>query len=188
MPLGNFMPDCSGDELNIAGIEVDIYFTCADELAADPKSKNKLSTPITTVGASNEVGEAYSFVGAPVGEGFFRKMRVIADTGMIDTKGTTKDGTTKIENKLKFKLKGFGKVEKEFAEKVSACCGLVLLVSDKSGVTHEMGRKSSPATVMSFTGGTGGDFRGFDYEIDANGRTPRTIDLVAFPPDITPNS
>lgn len=187
MALTNFMPDCSGDTLNIGGIEVDIYFTCADELANDPKSKDKLSVPVTTLGASNEVGEAYSFAGAPAGEGYFRKMRVIADTGMVDTKGTVKDGTTKIESKLKFKLKGFGKVEKEFSERVSACCGLVFLVTDKSGITHEVGRKASPATVASFTGGTGGDFRGFDYEIDANGRTPRTIDLVVFAPDTTPN-
>lgn len=187
MALGNFMPDCSGDTLNIGGIEVDIYFTCASELANDPKSKNQLTVPVTTAGASNEVGEAYSFAGAPTGEGFWRKMRIISDTGMLDTKGTVKEGTAKVETKLKFKLKGFGKVEKEFAEKVSACCGLVLLVTDKSSVTHEVGRKSSPATVVSFTGGTGGDFRGFDYEIEANGRTPRTVDLVAFPPDLTPN-
>jgi hypothetical protein len=183
--LNNYMPEC--DDLNIAGVEVDVYFTCADELANDPKSKNKLATPITTAGASNQIGEVHTFLTTPVGAGYFRKMRVITNTGEIDTKGSIKDGTTKIDNKFKFKLKGFGAVEKEFAEKVSACCGMVLLITDLSGVTHEFGRRSTPAVVASFTGGTGGDFRGFSYELDYMGRTPRTIDLVAFPPDLTPN-
>ena len=183
--LNNYMPEC--DDLNIAGVEVDMWFTCADELASDPRSKNKLPVPITTAGASNQIGEAYSFTGAPTGGGYWRKMRVITNTGEIETKGTVKDGTTKIDNKLKFKLKGFGPVEKEFAEKVSACCGMVLNITDLSGVTHEFGRRSTPAIVGSFTGGTGGDFRGFMYELDYMGRTPHTIDLVAFPPDVTPN-
>lgn len=185
--LHDFMPDCSGDTLNVGGIEVDILFTCADELANDPKSKAEILGTNAAIGDTNRIGENYSFAGAPAGSGFFRKMRVISDTGMVDTKGTVKDGTTKIENSLKFKLKGFGPVEKEFAEKLSACCGLVLLVTDKSGITHEFGRRRSPAVINTFTGGTGGDFRGFDYELVANGRTPRTIDLTTFSPDITPN-
>lgn len=183
--LSNYMPVC--DDVNIAGVEVDVYFTCADELANDPKSKNKLAVPITTAGATNEIGEAYSFTGAPTGGGYWRKMRVITNSGEIETKGSVKDQTTKVESKFKFKLKGFGSIEKEFAEKVSACCGLVVLVTDLSGVTHEFGRRSSPAVVSSFSGGTGGDFRGINYEMDAMGRVPRTIDLVAFPLDLTPN-
>jgi hypothetical protein len=185
--LTDFMPDCSGDTLNIAGVEVDVYFTCADEIATDPKSKSEMPGALKVNGDTNRIGENYSFAGAKVGEGFFRKMRVISDTGEIATNGTVKDGTTKIDNDFKFKLKGFGPVEKEFAERVSACCGLVLLVTDKSGVTHEFGRRRNPAMIKSFKGGTGGDFRGFEYELMANGRTPRTFDLASFTPDTTPN-
>jgi hypothetical protein len=183
--LTDFISDC--DSLNISGIEVDIWFSCAKEHAKTPRSKAQMPTPTNAPGDKNRIGENYDFTGAPAGEGYWRKMTVIADTGMVDTKGAVKDGTTSISNDVKFKLKSFGPVEKEFAENVAACCGMVLLVTDKNTVTHEIGTPRNPATVSKFEGGTGGDFRGFDYEIMSKGRTPRTFDLMLFPLDITPN-
>lgn len=185
MALSNFVSDCN--VVNVGGTEMEIYFTCSSELKNDPRSRSEMPSPTGVAGETNEIGENYDFTGAPTGEGFWRKMTIIADTGMIETKGGTKDGTTKIDNTFKFKLKGFGKVEKEFAEKLTGCCGLVMIIPDKTGVVHELGRKKSPATVPSFNGGTGGDFRGFDYEVMASGRTPRTINLTTFSLDLTPN-
>lgn len=190
MALVNFTPDC--DSLNVGGVEVDVYYTCVDELAADPKSTaevKKMMTPaqVPAVGDENRIGENYSFAGAGAGKGYWRKMTVISDTGMIETNGTRKEDTVKIENNFKFKLKGFGAVEKEFAERVAACCGMSYIIVDKNGVAHELGRKSAPATLNTFKGGTGGDFRGFEYDIMQNGKTPRTLDLLAYPLDTIPN-
>lgn len=170
--LKSFVP--TFDTINYGGTETDIYFAPVDEIANNPKSAFEMTPSVTSAGARNTVGEAYTFVTTPTGTGYFRKMSIIPDTGDIAMNGSMKDQTVKAENTFKFKIKGFGAVEKEFAELLIAAAGFVFLIPDKTGVLHEIGRKTRPATFSKFAGGTGGDFRGIDFELMYNGGMVRT--------------
>jgi hypothetical protein len=183
--LTNYAPDCSS--LNIGGLEVGIYFTCASELANVPKTKKKLGITPSLLGHENLIGEDYSFTGAPVGEGYWRKLSAIDETPMLDFSLTKKDGTSKAENKIQFSTKGISAIDKEFSARFAACCDMVFIVIDREGVAHEIGTKNNPASVVKLDGSSGGDFRGIKYEIMSHGMVPRTIDLVEFPLDTTPN-
>jgi hypothetical protein len=183
--LTNYMPDCG--LLNVGGLEVGIYFTCTSELANVPRTKKKLGVTPSLLGHKNLIGEAYSFAGAQVGEGYWRKLESIDETGMMDFSISEKDGTVKIENKIQFSTKGLNEIDKEFAENVASCCAMSFIVIDRAGVAHEIGTKRNPAKVVKIDGSTGGDFRGLKYELSAYGMVPRTIDLDEFPLDTTPN-
>jgi hypothetical protein len=165
------------DDLNFSGTESVFYYTTADRLKVDAKTKAELSQPASP-GYTNIVGEQYAFKDATE---YWRKIKVITMTGDLETKLTFKDGTTKGEHPLKFKLRGFGPMEKEFAELVAANANnLILLIPDVNGVVHQYGLKRLPLLAKSASGGTGGDFRGMSYELEAFGRMPRTVDPTIF--------
>lgn len=176
---------CS-DDLNVGGAEDLLYFMPACELTANPKTEDKLTTPITSAGASNRVGEAYATV-TTSGKGYWRKLLCIPGTVEIDANDTGDAGTLAMENTLKGKVRGYSSVAKEFQELLAANAGIVFLVGDKSEtILHEIGTPNSPAIKKAVKGGLMSKSRGFEFEMVAYGRTPRTVDAVAFPLDFTP--
>ena len=92
--LNDFVPNC--DTPNIGGVEMEIMYSCAKEHKIEPRSKNKMPSPTNAAGHSNEIGENYDFSDAPTGEGYWKKMTIISETGEIMTDGTVTDGTTNL--------------------------------------------------------------------------------------------
>ena len=184
--LKDFIP-CS-DDLNIGGADDLVYFMPACEFTGSPKSKDKLSTPVTTAGASVEVGEAYATV-TTVGKGYWRKLLCVPGTVEIDTNDEGEEGTFAGVNTLKAKVRGFNSAAKELFELLGGTSGIVFLVGDKSdSLLHEIGTPVAPAVKKSLKGGLMSKSRGFEFEMKATGRAPRTVDPVAFPLDIVPNT
>lgn len=167
----------NSDDLNFGGTEAVFYYTTAERLKADAKTKAEMSLPATP-GHTNIVGEQYVFKDAA---DFWKKIKVIVGTGDLESKLTFKDATTKGEHPLKFKLKGYSANEKEFAELIAANASqMIILVPDINGVVHQHGLKRLPLLAKSASGGTGGDFRGMAYEFEGLGRMPRTVDPTIF--------
>lgn len=184
--LKDFIP-CS-DDLNIGGADDVVYFMPACEFTGSPKSKDKLSTPVTTAGASVEVGEAYPTV-TTAGKGYWRKLLCVPGTVEIETNDEGEAGTLAAVNTLKGKVRGFSSAAKEFMELLGSNSGIVFLVSDKSdSLLHEVGTPTAPAVKKTVKGGLMSKSRGFDFEMEAKGRAPRTVDPVAFPLDFVPNT
>lgn len=175
------------DMLNVGGYEDLVYFAPASEFVGNPKSKDKLSTPITTAGSSKDVGEAYAFV-ATSGKGYWRKLLCISGSVEAEFSDAGESGTLSSENVLKGKVRGNNNAAMEFYDLLGSSAGIVFLARDKSdGLLREFGTPTSPSVKSSIKGGNAPKMRGFEFETKAIGTSPRIVDDVAFPLDIVPN-
>ena len=183
--LKDFLP-CA-DDLNIGGYYDLIYVIPACEITGGGKSKDKLATPVTTTGASVEVGEAYTMT-ATAGKGFWRKMLCVAGSVELDGSDEGEAGTLSFKNTIKGSFRGNGSDVTEFAEILGSANGVVLLARDKSDdLLREIGRFDSPAVKSKLSITNSPKKRQIDFEFIAMGRAPRLLNDVTFPLDFTPS-
>lgn len=174
---------------NIGGHEVDVFYTCADELNGFPKTRDKLPSPPSGVAGLNTIlGEAFSFTGAPVGSGYWRHLRCIIDTDKLTSKGSQKDGTTNFNTDFEYKVKGVGPGVVSHQRALLACCGTVYVVIPKSGdYAIVVGTRALPCQLPDSEITNVRDNRSAMFKVETSAPI-YFMNLTTFPLDIVPNS
>lgn len=173
------------------GIQLTAWFTLAGELAAWPETREEGGG--TAQGDSKILDEPFSFTGAPVGKGFWRKLNILTDTGNVRDTLEGEIGGQGFVNRLEFFVLGASAAQREFADLVAANAGcLVFMVKTKSGEHVVIGNKDNPCFVEASEmalGAANGDRVGTSYTLYANtGYTCPIYDAAEHGIDETPNT
>jgi hypothetical protein len=187
--LTNLVVDCA--KPNPPGTETDLYYTCSCELNGFPKTKKELGG--TDVGDSKILGEAFDFSTAPSGSGYWRKAKILVDSGEVKDILEGEVGGQGFKSSTNFYIKGTDKEQLEFADNMAAASGcIVAMLRDRNGNLRVIGKTAIPATVEAAEGTTAtknGEKRGFAWTISAaTGLTAPIYDDATHGIDVQPNA
>lgn len=175
-----------------AGTEIEVYITCSCELAGFPRTKYVMD-PILNInpGDTVELGENFSFAGAPSGTGYWRKYIAVVNKNKVDVTKIGEEGSEALSAGITFTIAGTSKEQVEFSDtlvKLSGC--LVAMIRPRGSVLMEgIGTKGLPATVDTVTmdgGEKAGDPNNAVYRMKTDA-TPWFINDTTYPIDVTPN-
>jgi hypothetical protein len=166
---------------NAAGLTAKGYVAPTEEITADPDY-------LATTGEGDTVTSdgAFTMV-ATTGKGFFRTFPTIIEKGVYSIEPVGAKGSKQWKETYTFALQGCDAPQLEFANNLLNTPS-VFIVPDANDVLHVVGRKDSPATVDSGSGGTGEGPEGeriMLLTVTAYTKKPMIYDAVV---DITPNA
>ncbi len=190
MPLNDLVSQCGNQRP--PGVEVTIYFTLDHELASFPLTQEAitLALPGTPVaGDKKRLGEAFDFTGAASGEGYFRRVKILVDSGNIRNTIEGEIGGQGNRQRLDFFIEGMEAEALEWGDDLLGYSGcLIPLIPIKAGQYVVLGDKKNPCFLEAGEGGSGGDKVGHSYTLYANtGFMPYLYDADTLGIDITPN-
>ncbi len=179
------------DNIAAPGNAVDIYFAPADELTSYPLTEFE-TTPATNKSAANRktLAAAFAFV-ATTGIGYFRRVKVMLNTPIVNASLQGDGGAAGFDNKLDFELADDGAEARNFADELALCkrCGsgvVILVKNPDTGVFTVIGTKDRPAQLLTaeLSSGDkpGGTARGSKFSVSALGKAtphlyPSTLTL-----------
>jgi hypothetical protein len=123
------------------------------------------------------LGEAFDFAGAQPGEGYWRDIPIIVDTGEVVDTMVGEIGGKSVESEIRFFLAATNAEELEFFTEMMNCC-FVAMLPDRVDNHRVLGRSDDPAwveTAEATTGRTSGDRRGTAYVLKHSAGTPAMI-------------
>lgn len=168
MELTSLIKQCG--KKNLAGTEIDLWYTCSCELTGFPRTKAVIDG--TTVPADTKLlDEPFDFSNAPAGEGYWRHTKVVVDTAAITDTLEGEVGGQAYKNGLPFFLAGTDAENLAFADAMAIYSGcLIFMMKDAMENHRVIGKTGRPASAESIEGTTGlknGDRRGFAYTMMA---------------------
>lgn len=177
------------------GTELEIYFTLEEELAADPDTEYDIAIAASQTPAAGDkkrIGEAYDFTGAATGTGFWRKVKILVDTGAVRNLLEGEIGGQGVRSRLDFFVVGMDAESLEWGDDVVAYSGCIIpLIPLKGGLYVQLGNKKNPCFIETIEGGSGtgtGDRVGHAYTFVCNtGFMPLLYDADTLGIDVTPN-
>ncbi len=173
-----------------AGTEIDLYVTCASELAGWPQTVFELSAG-TAPGDTVQLAETFDFTGAPAGTGYWRRFTAVVNKNKFEVIKVGDEGAESLTAALNFMVTGTNKDEVEFANLLTMMSGCIVAMMRPRGSTYMegVGVKSLPAVIESITldgGEKAGDLNSGVYRLKYDG-TPWFYDDATLLIDETPN-
>lgn len=189
MALNNLVRAC-GSQLP-PGTELDLYFTLEEELAAWPQTEAELAG--TDQGDTKRLGEAFDFTGAGTGLGYWRKVKILVDTGNVRNLIEGEVGGQTVRSRLDFFIQGMHAEALEWWDDLLAYSGCIIaMVPLKGGEYVVLGNKKNPCFVETAEGGSGtgtGDRVGHQGTLVCNtGFMPMLYDADTLGIDETPEA
>ncbi|PHN06953.1 hypothetical protein [Flavilitoribacter nigricans] len=194
MALSNLTRAC-GSQLP-PGTELDLYFTLEEELAAWPDTQWQVTTDASGTpvqGDLKRIGEAFDFTGAGTDLGFWRKVKILVDTGNVRDLIEGEVGGLTVRSRLDFFIQGMNAEALEWGDELMSYSGCIIaMVPLKGGEYVVLGNQANPCFVESGEGGSGagtGDRVGHQYTLVCNtGFMPMLYDADTLGIDITPEA
>lgn len=168
------------------GTTAKLYYTCSCELNGFP---GVLAT--TDPGDSVKLDGPFDFSTAPVGEGYWREVDILIDTGGISQAVEGESGGKGLAGGMRFFVVGSDAAQLEFQENMVKADGCIVGMMKQRGHTDYtvMGSDEVPALVESadLDGGEKlGDRNGTAYALKAS-TALRTYDATTHGIDVAPN-
>jgi len=166
--LENLVKEC-GQKLP-PGTEVDIYYTCICELNGYPQTAKQLAVGDPLPGDSVRLAEPFDFTTAESGEGYWRKARILINTGGVKWDKEGDLGGEGFMSAFRFFIIGSEAEQIEFSVnllKASGCIAMMIKQREATEMTV-IGTDKIPAYVESIAGDGGeknGDLNGAAYSI-----------------------
>lgn len=192
MALTNLVRNC-GSQLP-PGTELDLYFTLEEELVAFPDTQFKVTTDASgtpVAGDKKRIGAAFDFTGAGSGLGYWRKVKILVDTGQVRDIIEGEIGGLTVRSRLDFFIQGMNAEALEWGDDLMAYSGCIIaMIPLKGGENVVLGNKKNPCFVETGEGGSGtgtGDRVGHQYTLVTNtGFMPMLYDADTLGIDIIP--
>jgi|GEM_PF-3268987 len=190
MPLNDLVGQCG--QQRPPGTEALLYFTLDHELSAFPQTQYALTLAAAgdpVPGDKKRLGEPFDFSAAPSGAGFFRRVKILLDTGQLRNAIEGEVGGQAVRQRVDFFIPGMEAEALEWGDDLLGYSGcLIPLIPLKAGQYIVMGDLNNPCFVESGEGGSGGDRVGHQYTLVCNtGFMPYVYDADTHGIDITPN-
>lgn len=187
MALKNLTRAC-GSQLP-PGTELDLYFTLEEELAAWPQTEAEGGG--TAQGDTKRIAEAFDFTGAGTDLGFWRKAKILVDTGNVRDLIEGEVGGLTVRSRLDFFIQGMNAEALEWGDNLMSYSGCIIAMIPLKGGEHVvLGNQQNPCFVEAGEGGSGagtGDRVGHQYTLVCNtGFMPLLYDADTLGIDITP--
>lgn len=190
--FNTFVRTCGKNEPS--GTEEIAYMTYISELnGAMPLTKAQVAIAASNTPAAGDTkiyDEAWDFSAAATGEGYWRSMPILINTGSVGNLEEGEIGGKDMTNQGLFFIPGNDAVVKEAVECLrgaSGCC--IFMLPDKSGRNQVIGSISHPCYFeLPEEGGTGGDRVGYPVRAySMSGAINLEYDAETHGIDITPN-
>lgn len=169
------------------GTEVDLYYTCTCEMADWPAI-----TAGTTLGNKFKLSEPFDFTGAASGTGYWRKARLLVDTGAYKAMIEGEVGGQSTKSEIRGFLIGSDAERMEIMDnfRMNSGCLAFIIKGREQALSAVIGSKTLPASVTSAemdSGEKAGDRNGTAYVFSAPGPI-FYYDAATHGIDVTPNS
>lgn len=187
--LNNLTVSCG--KPNPPGTLIEFYYAPSCELTGFPQTRAEVNAG-TDPGDTKILDEPFDFSNAPTGQGYWRKAKLLVDTGEVRDVLEGELGGQGFKSSINGFIVGTDAEHLEFADCLVNYSGqLVCMLADIQGNYRVLGNDKRPAMVEAAEGTTGiqvGDRRGFAYTFSAfTGKTAPIYDAETHAIEVTPN-